>query len=469
MTGFEPATPCTPCKCATGLRYIPNRKVVKLHLSDVWQKANNNYLRPCMNLLIRQATIIDLASPQHNRQTDLLIQNGNLTTIGDAISATFDVEIAAEGLYVSPGWVDVFSHFWDPGFEYKETLESGSAAAAAGGYTDVFVLPNTSPFIHNKAGVEYIVQRSKVMPVTVHPMGGITKNGEGKDLAEMYDMYHSGARAFSDGLNPIQSSGLLVKALQYLKAIDATVIQVPDDRSLNSHGLMNEGIVSTTLGLPGKPALAEELMITRDIELAKYAGSKIHFTGVSTAKSIALIKKAKEEGVQVSCSVTPYHLYFCDEDLKNYDTNLKVSPPLRMAEDRTALQQAVLDGTVDCIASHHIPQNTDEKEVEFEYASNGMIGLQTAFAVVNTVLPQLTPERIAVLFSTNARRIFNLPQPSIQEGAPASLTLFQKSISWTFDAAMNQSKSNNTPFFGKSLTGRPLGIINKGGVLLNQQ
>lgn len=421
-----------------------------------------------MNLLIRQATIIDPASPHHNRQTDLFIQNGLITAIGDSSDAAFDQEITATDLMVSPGWVDVFAHFCDPGFEYRETLESGSAAAAAGGFTDVLVLPNTSPFLHNKAAVEYIVQRSKFLPVTVHPIGAVTKNGDGKELAEMYDMYNSGAYAFSDGLQPIQSSGLLVKALQYLKAIDATIIQVPDDRSLNSHGLMHEGIVSTTLGLPGKPALAEELMIARDMELAKYAGSKIHFTGVSTAKSIELIKKGKSEGIAVSCSVTPYHLHFCDEDLKAYDTNLKVTPPLRTAADRAALQQAVLDGTVDCIASHHLPQNRDEKEVEFEYASNGMIGLQTAFAVVNSAIPALSPGRIVQLFSSNARRLFGLPQNSITEGAPATLTLFQKPIFWTFDASANRSRSSNTSFFTMQLTGRPFGIINKGSVLLNE-
>jgi len=433
------------------------------------KNANNKYLRARMNLLIRQATILDPAAPPHNQPTDLLIQNGIIAAIRPNIDTSFDQEIRAAGLYVSPGWVDIFAHFDDPGFEYKETLETGSAAAAAGGFTDVFLLPNTSPFVHNKAAVEYLVQRNKILPVTLHPIGGVTKNGEGKDLAEMYDMHHSGAVAFSDGLNAIQSSGLLVKALQYLKAIDATLIQVPDDRSLNSQGLMNEGVISTTLGLPGKPALAEELMIARDIELAKYAGSKIHFTGVSTAKSIALIKKAKAEGIAVSCSVTPYHLFFCDEDLKNYDTNLKVTPPLRTAADRQALRDAVLDGTVDCIASHHLPQNKDEKVVEFEYASNGMIGLQTAFAVVNTALPQLAPERIVELFSTNARRIFGLPLSSIREGELASFTLFQKSISWTFNEITNRSKSRNTPFFDTALTGRPFGTIHKGSVLLNEQ
>ena len=422
-----------------------------------------------MNIVIRQVTIIDPASPYHNQKADLVIQNGVIAAIDENTDSTFDTEIAAAGLCVSPGWVDVFSHFCDPGFEYKETLETGSTAAAAGGFTDVFVVPNTAPYLHNKAAVEYIVQRSKILPITIHPIGGITKNGEWKELAEMYDMFLNGARSFSDGLQSIQNAGLLVKALQYLKAIDATVIQVPDDKSLNNLGQMNEGIVSTLLGLPGKPALAEELMLARDIELAKYAASKIHITGVSTARSIALIRKAKSEGVAVSCSVTPYHLFFCDADLKGYDSNFKVTPPLRTPADRSALQEAILDGTVDCIASHHIPHNRDEKMVEFEYASPGMIGLQTSFAVVKTAIPSISLERLAELFSTNARRLFGLEERTIKIGGIASLTLFQPEEKWTLNEKENRSRSNNTPFYDKALIGRPYGIIQKDSLFLNEQ
>lgn len=422
-----------------------------------------------MKLVIRRATLIDPASPHHLQQTDLVIENGILSSIGDAGSDPFDREISLENGFVSPGWLDVFAHFCDPGFEFRETLETGAAAAAAGGFTDVFVLPNTSPFLHNKAAAEYVVQRSKPLPVTLHPIGAVTKNGEGKELAEMYDMHQSGALAFSDGLNAIQNAGLLVKALQYVKAIQAPIIQIPDDKSLNPAGLMNEGVVSTTLGLPGKPAIAEELMIARDLELARYAGSRIHFTGVSTARSIQLIANAKREGIAVTCSVTPYHLFFCDEDLKTYDTNLKVSPPLRTAADRAALQEAVRNSIVDCIASHHLPQNRDEKELEFEYAANGMIGLQTSFAVVNSAVPGLSPERLVELFSTAARRIFGLPQSGLESGKPASLTLFQMAIPFTFRLEANQSKSVNTPFFNQVLQGRPIGIIHKGNVLLNEE
>jgi dihydroorotase len=419
-----------------------------------------------MNILVRQARIIDPSSSFHLQTADLLIENGVITSIESAISVGADKIIDVPGLHLSPGWVDVFAHFCDPGFEFKETLESGTAAAAAGGFTDVLVVPNTAPVVHSKATVEYIVQKSRYLPVSVHPLGAITKNNEGKELAEMYDMHASGAVAFSDGTCSVQSSGLLLKALQYLKAVDKTIIQLPDDRAINPGGLMNEGIVSTRLGLPGRPAIAEELMVARDIELVKYTGSRLHFTGISTAKSVALIRKAKSEGLEVTCSVTPYHLYFSDDDLQQYDTNLKVNPPLRTAADRQALQQALLDGTIDCIASHHLPQDIDNKVSEFEYAKYGMIGLQTAFAVVRTAVPQLTPERLVELFATAPRKIFGLAGGEINQGARARLSLFAPDARWTFD--QNRSRSANSPFLGASLTGAPVGIINEDKLFLNQ-
>jgi dihydroorotase len=277
-------------------------------------------------------------------------------------------------------------------------------------------------------------------------------------------MHRSGAVAFSDGIYPVQSSGILLKALQYVKAIGKTIIQVPDDRSITAHGLMNEGIVSTRLGLPGKPAIAEELMINRDIELARYTGSKLHFTGVTTAKGMDCIRKAKTAGLPVSCSITPAHLFFSDEDLQAYDTNLKLSPPLRTPADREALREALWDGTVDCMASHHLPHHTDHKVVEFEYAKNGMIALETAFAVVRTALPALPLERLIDLFSISPRRLFHLPVPTLAKGADAIFTLFLPHQQWTPERFL--SKSHNTPFTGTALTGLPYGIIRQDKVFL---
>ena len=420
-----------------------------------------------MNILLKKVLIADASSPYFNAVKDVFVQDGIIQMIEDDINAEADHLLTEPGLVASPGWIDVFADFADPGFEFKETLETGAAAALAGGYTRVFVVPNTQPVLSAKTQISYIVQKSKDTPVDILPIGAISKGLEGKELAEMYDMYYSGAVAFSDGLQPVQSAGLLLKALQYVKSFDGVLIQLPIDKSINAHGLMNEGIVSTQLGLPGVPAIAEEMMIQRDIELLKYTGSRLHVTGISTAKSVELVKTAKAQGINITCSVTPYHLYFCDEDLRSYDTNLKVKPPLRTAADRDALRRAVLEGDIDCIATHHIPQHWDDKTCEFEYAKPGMIGLQTAFAVVQSVLPQLSNESLTKLFSANACSIFNLPPSVIKEGVHAEITLFNRGGSTVLTEENNRSKSGNTPFLDKQLNGKVIGAISKGNLFIN--
>jgi dihydroorotase len=420
-----------------------------------------------MKIVIKQARIVDPSSPLNGQTADILIENGIINRIGASLSVTSDQEISIPGLHVSPGWVDLFANFADPGYEFKESLETGARAAAAGGFTDVFVIPNTNPVVHSKSGVEYIRQKSLSLPVNVHSIGAVTKNTEGKELAEMYDMHSSGATVFSDGTNSIQSAGLLVKALQYVKAFDGLIIQLPDDKSINAHGLMNEGIVSTQLGLPGKPAMGEELVVARDIKLTRYAESRLHFTGVSSAKSLEYIKRGKDGGTGVSCSVTPCHLYFSDEDLRNYDSNLKVNPPLRTAADREALREAVKNGTVDAFATHHLPHEKDSKVVEFEYARYGMIGLETAYAVINTCLPGIEQEKLVQLLAINPRTITGLKAISVQEGQTASLSLFCPGEKWIVKETDIRSRSKNTPFTGRELTGRVKGIIHKAQVLLN--
>ncbi|MBO9561990.1 MAG: dihydroorotase [Niastella sp.] len=421
-----------------------------------------------MVLLIQQAYINDPSSPFHETRQDILIESGIIKDIQPRIEAKADQVIAGQGLTLSPGWVDIFAQFADPGYEYKETLETGAAAAAAGGYTDVLVVPNTKPVVDNKSQTEYIKQKSKSLPVNVHPIGAVSRGAEGKDLAEMYDMRSNGAIAFSDGLHPIQSAGLLVKALQYVKAFDGVVIQIPDDKSVGANGLVHEGIISTQLGLPGKPMMAEELLVARDIKLARYADSKLHFTGVTSPRSLDYIRRAKEGGLAVTCSVTPYHLFFTDADLLQYDTNLKVYPPLRTATEVNALKKAVLDGTIDCIATHHMPHEFDSKVLEFEYAKNGMIGLETAYAVLKTAMPEVPESRWVELLSINPRKIFGLEAASIQKGAKAAITLYDPAGTITVDEKRFQSKSKNSAFIGKTLTGAVRGIVNGDRVHLTQ-
>ncbi|MEO6638267.1 MAG: dihydroorotase [Ginsengibacter sp.] len=417
-----------------------------------------------MKVFIKDAILLSPSSPFHGQSKDILIEDGIITNIGNGLDAGKAQVIEAKGLHVSSGWMDCFANFCDPGQEYKETLETGANAAAAGGFTDVMLVPNTQPAVHNKSQVEYIVQKSKHLPVSIYPIGAITKNADGKELAEMYDMYNTGALAFSDGLRPVQSSGMLQKALQYLLAIDAIIIQLPDDTTIGTRGLMNEGIVSTRRGLEGKPALAEELMIARDIELAKYTGSKIHFTGVSTEKSLQLIAAAKKENLNVSCSVTPYHLFFCEDDLAEYDTNLKVNPPLRRAQDREALRNGVKNGVVDFIASHHQPQDWDHKVCEFEYAKNGMEGLESVFGAARVC--GITAQQFVKMQTENIRKIFGLPVPSIAKNEKACLTLFNTDEEYIFEEIHIFSKSKNNAFTGKQLKGKVIGIINGEKVFL---
>lgn len=420
-----------------------------------------------MKLLIKQACITDPLSSHNGTIQDILIDQGTIREIAPEIKEQAEQVIEQKGLRISPGWVDIFSNFADPGYEYKETLETGSAAAAAGGFTDVFLIPDTLPVTDNKSQVEFIQHRNGGLPVKIHAIGAITKNLDGRQLAEMYDMKNSGAIAFSDGLHPVQSSGVLVKALQYVKAFQGVIIQIPDDTSISPNGLIHEGIISTQLGLPGKPMMSEELIIARDIKLARYTQSRIHFTGVTSPKSLEYIRRGKDSGLDITCSVTPYHLFYYDESLIDYDTNLKVYPPLRPETVVRELRKAVEDGTIDCIAAHHLPHEYDSKVLEFENAKFGMTGLETAYAVIQTLFPHLSAEKIFALFGGNARRIFSLGAATIERGCSENLTLYNPGTPWMFDLAKTLSKSRNSAFHGKSFTGKAVGIVTKGNLYLN--
>jgi len=415
-----------------------------------------------MKFLIKNARILAQGNNFDGQKKDILISDGIIEKISDNITDIADEVITNDNLHISIGWIDIYSNFSDPGDEQRETIETGVAAAVAGGFTDVMLVPNTKPAISTKSQVENITRRAIGSAVNIHPIGAVSKEIKGKELAEMYDLHAGGAKAFSDGEVAIQDPGLLLKALQYIIPINGTIIQVPDDKSISANGFMNEGITSTRIGLSGKPAMAEEIMIARDIELLRYTNSKLHITGVSTAKGVSLIAQAKKEGLQISCSATPYHCHFSEEDLEGYDSNLKVNPPLRTLADVKAIREALKNEEIDCIASHHTPMHIDDKMCDFENALSGMEGLETVFSAMNTFYTD--KNTLINQLTTTPRKIFGIEIPKIEEGSNACLTLFDPDCEILINKNMIRSRSHNNAFIGKKLKGRVIGTINNNKV-----
>jgi dihydroorotase len=407
-----------------------------------------------MSLLIKNATISDPKSAHNGQKSDILIRKGVIAAIGKNLSEKADKVIESKALQVSPGWVDVLADYCDPGYEHKESITSGLNAAAAGGFTDVFVVPNTQPVITTKSVLEYVQKKADGHKVNLHVLGAVSKNTEGKDLAEMMDMQHAGAVAFSDGWHPVQNAGLMMKALEYVKAFNGVIVQIPVQASLAQGGLMNEGEMSVRLGMSGIPNIAESLLVQRDIELVRYTQSRIHFSGVSTPESLGFIRAAKKEGLDVTCSVTPYHLMFTEDMLQMYDSVYKVEPPLRTEAERKLLVKALTDGTIDCIATHHQPQDWDAKVKEFEYAQSGMIGQETCLAMLVAAAPKVEASRWAELLSINPRKIFGLPEATIAEGETANITIFDMEAEWMYTKENKKSLGMNSPWIGKELKGK---------------
>src|SRR6195952_2766489 len=403
-----------------------------------------------MNLLIKSATVIDPNSPFNQQVVDILIEKGIITKIAPELEADAEL-IEAEGMYVSPGFFDLNCNIGELGLETKEDLKTGTAAAAAGGFTGVALMPNTIPPVHSKAEIEYLMNRAKNNLVDVYPLGAISYKREGKDLAEMYDMYQSGAKAFTDGNRPVQDAGLMERALLYTKGFNALVMSYPEDTAIAGKAKVHEGEVSTLLGMKGIPSLAEELMVARDLYLAEYTESRIHFSTISTERSVELIREAKKKGLQVSCDVAVHHLLLTDEALMGFDSQYKVKPPLRTQKDVKALLQGLNDGTIDAIVSQHTPHEVEFKNVEFEIAEFGMISLQTAFAIA--LKAGLTAEMIVQKMAINPRKILNVDIPFIAEGQKANLVVFDTDAEWTYDKFTNKSKSYNSPFIGQQLNG----------------
>ena len=418
-----------------------------------------------MKTIIRSAKIIDSKSSYHNKIVDILIADGCILKIENKIANSDHYqEIKFDNLHVSPGWFDSSVSLGEPGFEDRETIENGLVVAAKSGFTGIALQPNSYPIIDNQSQVHFVKSKAQGAVTELFPIGALTKESEGKDMAELFDMKNAGAIAFGDYNRSIENANLLKIALQYTQDFDGLVIAFAQDEKIKGNGVANEGIVSTRLGLKGIPNLAEELQVTRNLFLLEYTGGKLHIPTISTAKSVALIQEAKAKGLQVSCSVAVHHLVLPDEQLEEFDTRFKVSPPLRTETDRLALIEGIKNGTIDIITSDHNPIDIEHKKMDFDTAKSGTIGLESAFCSLLTVLPiEIIIEKL-----TAARTIFGIENPSISEGAKANLSLFNPEGKSTFTSESILSKSKNSAFIGTEIKGKVYGIVNQNQLILNQ-
>jgi dihydroorotase len=422
-----------------------------------------------MNTLIKSAKIVDNNSEFNGKTVDILIENGIISKIGSNLKNPNNIEeIHLTDLHVSAGWFDMRANFCDPGHEYKEDINSGLKAAAKGGFTGVMVMPDTEPAISTKSGIEYLINKTKENIVEALPAGSLSHNCEGKEIAEMYDMHAAGAIAFTDNKKSVAKSSLLNRAMLYTQSFNGLIINFPNDIEMSNKGQINEGVVSTELGLKGIPALAEELMVSRDIFLAEYCNSRIHLANITTKKSVQLIAEAKKKGIHVTADVNSSNILFDETELLHFDNQFKVNPPLRTQEDISALIEGLKDGTIDVICSDHTPQNIENKQCEFDHAAFGMLNLQTSFSATNTATQGklLLADAIAKITSA-PRAILGLTKVEIAEGEKANLTLFSPTEKWTLTKEAIVSKSKNTPFINKELIGKVYGVINKNQIEIN--
>lgn len=419
-----------------------------------------------MDVLIKSVQVIDQKSTYHKKKVDVLISNGKIKSIGK-ISNDKAKTIDAKGMILSVGWFDLRANFCDPGLEHKEDLYSGMEAAAAGGFTGVALLPNTKPAIQSKNDIKYIISRTADNIVDVYPMGAVTVDVKGEDFTEMIDLHEAGAVAFTDGEQPIWQSDILLKSLQYLEKFNGLLIDKPEDKRLNMFGQMNEGVNSTLLGMKGMPKLAEEVVIDRDLALLEYAGGRLHLSQISTAQSIAKIKLAKKKGLNLTCDVAVFQPLLDDSLLSSFDTNYKVNPPLREKEDNNAIVKGIKEGTIDVLVSSHTPHDEESKKLEFDLADFGIIGLQTVAHNIAQLSEKVDMELLIEKITDAPRSLLGLEQPKIEEGEVANLTLFAPSLEWTFDSKSNKSKSEFSPYYGKSIKGKAVAVFNKAQVVIN--
>jgi len=418
------------------------------------------------NLLIQSVKILDYQSPFNGKIADVLISNGKIAEIGKSISVPdkSTVVFSAKGQVLSPGFFDLNVNFGEPGLETKEDMGTGCMSAAAGGFTGLALMPNTQPPIHSKAEVSYLLSKSKNNLVDIYPLGCISHNREGKELAEMYDMQQSGAIAFTDGNRPVSNAGLMSRALLYTKSFKGLILSYAEDQDIAGKARMNEGLMSTYLGMKGNPSLAEELMISRDLYLAEYNDSRIHFSTISSAKSVDLIRKAKKAGIKVSCDVAVHHLIFTEDNLDGFDSNFKVKPPFRTRKDQKALIAGLKDGTIDAIVTQHSPHEIEFKDVEFEIASYGIIGLQTALPIA--LKAGLSLETIIEKMAVAPRNILGISIPELKTGNSANFILLNPEEEWELNEDSNRSKSSNSPFYGQILKGKVKLVCNNGQYII---
>jgi dihydroorotase len=412
-----------------------------------------------MNLLLTGVTIADPNSEFNHQVCDVRVVQGMIVEIGKALKPQSSSDLLQKeeladgtGAFLSPGFFDLNCSVGDPGLETKEDVQTASAAAQAGGFTGLAVLPHTKPVVHSKTQVEYIVNKAKNNLVDIYPVGAISHELEGKELAELYDMQQAGAVAFSDGSKPVSDDGFMSRALQYAKGISALLMVYPENKSMAGKTQINESKTSVLLGMKGMPALAEEMHISRDIFLATYHQSPLHISNISTAGSVALIKKAKKDGLQISCDVAAHHLVFTEDLLNDFDSNYKVKPPLRGKADIKALLAGLKEGTIDAVSSQHRPHEPEFKNVEFEIAAYGIIALQTVLPLL--IRAGLDAQQIVEKLAVNPRKLLNLKVPVIAEGEAANFTVFNPTEKWEYNSQNNYSKSRNTPLLNQTLTGK---------------
>lgn len=423
------------------------------------------------DLLLVNGTLLDPETGE-TRRADLLIRDGRIGQVGENLDAGDVPVYDCTDRIISPGWMDMHVHFREPGFEYKETIETGARAAAFGGFTSVACMPNTNPPIHTRDVVSFILERAEPTPVDVYPIATVTKDRAGRELTEMADLAEGGAVAFSDDGAPVQNAAIMRHALEYSSMLDLPVINHMEELSLSHGGHMNEGVVATRLGVPGIPGLSEEVMIARDILLAEFTGGHVHVAHISTARGVALVREAKKKGIKVTAEACTHHFTLTDEAVErlDYSTDTKMHPPLRTADDVAAIKEGLRDGTIDAICTDHAPHASFEKEVEFIAAPFGIIGLETAWGLVGRELIDpgvLSLAEAVKKITVTPRRILRIPVPRLAEGEAACLTIFDATTRWTFERHHIQSKSHNTPFLGEEMVGRAWAIYNKGHFVRN--